>query len=250
MSAPEVKQLLLFQVGHGAAVRALDVVGTNLRWTVRHACHTSVNIWTPADYWSGLDGGAQPLHRQQMRSTSGAPTPVQDRISIISSSPLRPQSPLPTCRLGLTLTCARGTSSRLRLSCCASVFCASRLTFTLPSNTPRPLAADTMHLGSEWQQGQWSVRQTACAARCAASRKRYWIALHGRGGAWPNLAGRLGTQHYIACPCGLPAACCARRCAPSLVQLVGLSVGVVQLQLGVQVVQLAVAAEQEGAHLQ
>ena len=36
----------------------------------------------------------------------------------------------------------------------------------------------------------------------------------------------------------------------SLVQLVGLAVGVVQPQLGVQVVQLAVAAEQEGTHLQ
>ena len=36
----------------------------------------------------------------------------------------------------------------------------------------------------------------------------------------------------------------------SLVQLAGLSVGVVQDQLGVQVVQLAVAAQQEAAQLQ
>ena len=36
----------------------------------------------------------------------------------------------------------------------------------------------------------------------------------------------------------------------SLVQLAGLAVGVVQGELGVQVVQLAVAAQQEAAHLQ
>lgn len=37
---------------------------------------------------------------------------------------------------------------------------------------------------------------------------------------------------------------------PSLVQLVGLAMRVVQLELGVQVVQLSVAAQQEAAHLQ
>ena len=53
---------------------------------------------------------------------------------------------------------------------------------------------------------------------------------------------------YTACHlavCRLP----ANSSAGSLVQLAGLAVGVVQPQLGVQVVQLAVAAEQEGAHL-
>ena len=69
------------------------------------------------------------------------------------ASQLRRLRARPTCRLGLTLTVARGTSSRLRLSCWASVFCARRLTRTLPSNTPRPLGADTMHLRVEQRWG-------------------------------------------------------------------------------------------------
>lgn len=73
------------------------------------------------------------------------------------------------CRLGLTLTVARGTSSRLRDSCCASVFCARRLTRTLPSNTPRPEGEDTMHLQAKQgkRQGQGARRVAGRAAAAA-----------------------------------------------------------------------------------
>jgi hypothetical protein len=55
---------------------------------------------------------------------------------------------LPTCRFGLTLTVALGVRSRFRLSWPASVRCARLLTLTLPSNTPRAVGADAMHLWS------------------------------------------------------------------------------------------------------
>lgn len=54
-----------------------------------------------------------------------------------------------TCRdrhLQIMRQAALLTRRRLRLSWAASVFCAARSTRTLPSNTPRPVPAATMHL--------------------------------------------------------------------------------------------------------
>jgi hypothetical protein len=52
----------------------------------------------------------------------------------------------PSGLLLLDLPVAFGARRRLRLSCPASDFWAKRFTLTLPSNTPRPVGCDTMHL--------------------------------------------------------------------------------------------------------
>ena len=50
------------------------------------------------------------------------------------------------CKFGLTLTVALGTRSKFLDNCLASVRCAKRFTWTLPSKTPLPEEALTMHL--------------------------------------------------------------------------------------------------------
>jgi len=141
---PEVEQLLLFKVRHCAAVGALHIISNDLQG--RQGCDTQA---------CGGETPSLAFHMQQHHAFAC----LQGQHATCGGSEWAPAHFAPckrrwhagsllACRLGLTLTVARGTSSRLRLSCCASVFWASRLTRTFPSNTPRPEPAATMHLNS------------------------------------------------------------------------------------------------------
>lgn len=202
--APEVEQLSLLEVAHRAAMRALHVVRHNLQVGLHLHMHKpcledcalkriGLSDSMPEGLYASLHHfcaarrqghGSTDEHNIQQSThhhTTLAAFTSQGAQSTTRSS----RHPLPAPRLlcgwpGLlnniqnswavfrTLTVARGTSRRLRLSCAASVFCAARSTRTLPSNTPRPLPLATMHLRarSGSQPGQANTRRANPPLSC------------------------------------------------------------------------------------
>lgn len=159
-------------------------------------------------------------------------------------------------RLGFTFTVARGTSSRLRLSCWASVFCASCSTLTFPSNTPRPVEAETMHL--QFQAGaSQALLVTACvswpggmrrcsAALCTLQRRLSSQAISYTAAIAQASAGTYHSQLWGSSQQTLRQPVTWQ--ALLLVQLHSIATGMAQPQLGVHIMQLAVPAEHKAAH--